>query len=447
MRPIVLASIVSLGALFGCGTAYISPSVPDDDPNVNVLVLTNDVVQQANKSPYTPKPLPAAFFRTATSDNVSSRIPDIPEPVFGRPAQSPPVVTRVPPSAPIAPYRIGVGDVVLLATATTGNTVEELAGLLASQNQRQGYTVQDDGAIALASVGPVVLGGLTLQEAQDAIFNALVSSQIDPSFTLEITQFNAQRVSVGGAVAAPRAVSITLRPLTLEDALVSAGGIQVQDQQAASIRIYRNGELFQIPLRVYLERPDVQKIRLAADDSIFVDEQFELTRAEAYFREQIALAQITQSTRAQALAELEVELTQRRAQLNEARDSFNARLAADAVDRDYVYLTGEVNNPGRFPMPFARKATLADALFGEGGLSTETSNPSQVYLLRGQDGTGQTTAYNLDFRNAANLVMATRLELRPNDVIFATEQPVTRWSRVVQQITPSLITSGAAAAN
>jgi polysaccharide export outer membrane protein len=431
----------------GCGAAYISPSIPTDDPNVDVVVLTDDVIRQANQSLYDPKPLPQAFFQTATSTNISAPAAAVPQAVFDRPAQSPTIVTRLPPSAPVVPYRIGVGDVVLLATPLGRNATEELAGLLAAQNQRQGYTVQDDGAIAIANVGSVALQGLTLQEAQDAIFNALVSSQIDPSFALEIAQFNSQRVSVGGGVAAPKAVAISLRPLTLEAALLGAGGVQVQDQSSTSIRIYRDGVLYQIPLETYLERPDVQKTRLAAGDSIFVDERLELTRAEAYFREQIALAQIRQTTRAQALAELEAELTQRRAQLDETRESFNALLAADAVARDYVYLTGEVSNPGRFPMPFARKATLADALFGEGGLSTETANPSQVYLLRGQGDAGRTTAYNLDFRNAANLVLATRLELRPNDVIFATEQPVTKWSRVVQQITPNLITSGVAAAN
>ncbi|WP_417723219.1 hypothetical protein [Salipiger sp.] len=42
-------------------------------------------------------------------------------------------------------------------------------------------------------------------------------------------------------------------------------------------------------------------------------------------------------------------------------------------------------------------------------------------------------------------MLATRLELRPNDVIFVAEQPVTRWGRVIQQITPSLITTTAAA--
>ena len=42
--------------------------------------------------------------------------------------------------------------------------------------------------------------------------------------------------------------------------------------------------------------------------------------------------------------------------------------------------------------------------------------------------------------------MATRFELRPNDVIFVAEQPVTRWNRVIQQITPSIISITASAA-
>ena len=40
---------------------------------------------------------------------------------------------------------------------------------------------------------------------------------------------------------------------------------------------------------------------------------------------------------------------------------------------------------------------------------------------------------------ATALLMATRFELRPDDVIFVAEQPVTRWNRVIDQISPSLI--------
>jgi polysaccharide export outer membrane protein len=55
-------------------------------------------------------------------------------------------------------------------------------------------------------------------------------------------------------------------------------------------------------------------------------------------------------------------------------------------------------------------------------------------------------AWHLDASNVVNMVLATRFELRPNDVVFVAEQPVTRWNRVVQQMTPSLILSGVNAA-
>ena len=104
-----------------------------------------------------------------------------------------------------------------------------------------------------------------------------------------------------------------------------------------------------------------------------------------------------------------------------------------------------MNQPGRFKLPFERQATLADALYEGGGFNTNTGDPSQIYVLRGAARGDQVTAYHLDARNVVNLVRATKLQMRPNDIIFVAEQPVTRWNRVVQQIVPSLITAGVAA--
>ena len=59
---------------------------------------------------------------------------------------------------------------------------------------------------------------------------------------------------------------------------------------------------------------------------------------------------------------------------------------------------------------------------------------------------GAVTAWQLNAKDATNFLLATRFELRPNDVVFIAEQPVTRWARVIQQITPALITSGVVAA-
>ena len=437
---------VLLFALMGCGVVYISPDVSKSDANVDVIPLTPSTVSKANASHYQAKTLPAVFFRNSGGAGTLRGAGATPEPALDKQLKPSTLPMRLPPDAPDLPYVIGVGDVILLATPTAASTVEQLSGLLAAQNSRQGYTVQDDGAIAIPDVGRINLAGLTLEDAEAQVFQSLVENQMDPSFSIEIAEFNSKRVTVGGAVVKPAVVPITLVRLTLEQALAAAGGVTTREQDYTSIRLYRDGTLYEIPLTEYLTRPKVQKTRLAAGDSIFIDTAFELDQAQAYFTEQISLAQFKQQARVQALNELNSEINIRRSVLEEERFNFQARLEADAVDRDYVYLTGEVKNPSRFAMPFGQTASLADALYSEGGLSNETANPSQVYVLRGQPGSEKIAAYNLNFQNAANLVLATKLELRPDDVIFVAEQPVTRWGRTIQQIIPSLITSGVFAA-
>lgn len=441
-----LAVIIGLGALSGCGVAYISPKVTPVDGEVRVLKLTADSVRVANGSAYRPKELPSVFFANAGGGSGLRGGGAAPPPSLDRQSRPSSLEMRVPPAVNSGPYEIGVGDVLLLATKTAGSTVEELSGLLAAQNSRQGYTVQDDGAIAIPDVGRVPVAGLTLEEAEAELFQSLVENQIDPSFSLEIAEFNSKQVSLGGALARPTVAPVTLTPLTLDAAIAMAGGINTRDMDFASIRIYRDGSLYQIPLREYLRRADLQKTRLQGGDSVFVDTEYELDRAQAYFSEQIALAQFRQQGRVQALAELNAEVGLRRAALDEARGNFRDQIELDAVERDYAYLTGELRRPSRFALPFGHTATVADALFSNDGFNNENANPSQLYVLRGSPEPGNpdlVTAWHLNGANASNMILATKMELRPNDVIFIAEQPITRWNRVLNQFVPSLITTGA----
>jgi len=429
--------------LASCGVAYVSPQV-EGDAKVRVTQLTAQTVLVANRESYQPRNLPNPFFQAAGT-GAGQRAADIaPLPSLSEQRRPSVMASRIPANSDPGPYQLGVGDVVLLATRTQGDTVEELGGLLAAQNSRQGYTIQDDGAIAVPDVGRIQLADLTLEEAETRIFQSLVESQLDPTFSLELVEFNSQRVSLGGAVGSPTVVPITLTPLHLDEALGFAGGIATPDIEFASIRIYRGGILYQIPLERYLREPALQKTRLIAGDSVFVDTEFELDRAQAYFEEQIQLGQFRQQSRAQALTQLTAEVELRRAALAEERSNFQERIALDAVERDYVYLVGEVSQPGRFVMPFERQTKLADALFDQGGFEIETGNPAQIYVLRASDDDfGAITAWHLDGSKVANLVLATQMNLVPNDLIFIAEQPVTRWNRVVQQLVPSLIISGA----
>ncbi|WP_372921996.1 polysaccharide biosynthesis/export family protein [Roseovarius sp.] len=436
MKTLALLACLSLG-LSGCGVIYFAPTVSEQatDAAVAIVPVTAAAVKTANASPYRPQQVPAVFLQTA--DDGSSGLQGIgalPDPVFT--SQTRPGMTelRLPPDRPDRPYEIGVGDVLVLATQQSARSIEELSGLLSAQNQRQGYTVQDDGAIAVPDVGRIRLAGLDLEEAEAEVFQSLVSAGLDPTFSIEVAEFNSKRATIGGAVRNPTVVPISLTPVTVQEALAAAGGVASLDTQFTTIRLYRSGTLYQIPLD-QLPGTDVE---LAAGDSIFVDTDYQLDRAQAYFEEQITLANQRQSSRLQALNQLSSEIGLRRAALNEARANFQAQLDLDAIDRDHVYLTGEVAQKGRFPLPFGRQASLADALFEQGGLISDISDPGQIYLLRG-NADGQVTAYHLNGRNTVNLLHATNMELRPNDIIFVAPQPITSWNRALNQITPSLV--------
>lgn len=429
-------------ALSGCGGIYYAPDVSDQltDANVSIVPLTAQTAAQANRSQYRPRSLPAVFFQNAGAGRGMIGAGALPDPVTQSQSRPAGIETRLPPVTPVTSYKIGVGDVLVLATARSAQSIEELSGLLASQNSRQGYTVQDDGAIAIPDVGRVQLAGLDLEAAEAEVFQSMVASQLDPTFSIEVSEFNSKRVTVGGAVRAPATLPLTLSPLTLQEAVAAAGGTTAVDPQFTAVRLYRDGTLYQVPF----EDLHTTNITLLSGDSVFVDTSFQLDQAQAYFAEQITLTQLRQNARTQALSQLQTEVTLRRDALSEARQNFQARLEADAVDRDFVYLTGEVREQGRFPLPFGRQATLADALFAQGGPLPETGNPGEIYLLRGHRD-DRVTAYHLDGRNPVNMLNATKIELRPNDIVFVSQQPVTRWNRVVQQMVPSLIVAGATA--
>lgn len=442
-----LGAMVGLGflSLAGCGVVYHSPTVNTVSPGsekVRVIDITAESLLAANQSPYQPKTLPAIFYATAGASTTTRGAGALPEPIFDGVSRPRALETRIPPARTPAPYRIGVGDVLLLATPRGGSTVEELSGILAATNSRQGYTVQDDGAVAIPQVGRVSVAGLTLDEAESNLFQRLVENQIDPTFSLEIAEFNSKKVAIGGAVSNPGVVPVTLTPLYLDEALSSAGGISAADPDVTAVRIYRDGTLYQVPMNQLYARNGLQRILLQDGDSIFVDTSFELDNAKTYFEQQITIVQARQAARNAALAELNAEFSIRRNALNEARSNFNRRLELGAEDRDYVYLTGQVAKQSRFALPFGNRAVLADAIYDTGeGFNVTVADVRQIYVLRGSEDPrefGAITAWRLNAANAANLTMATKFELRPDDVIFIAEQPVTRWNRTIQQLLPSL---------
>lgn len=448
-----LALLAALTIPSACSVIYTSPKVSKaagTNVDVREIELTPETVLLANRTAYSPRNLPKEFFTAASGGQARGfgALPDKPYVPKETPQQ---MQLRVPPETQTRPYEIGVGDVVLLATKDSGNSVEQLSGLLAAQTKRQGYTVSDDGAISIPNIGRVKIAGLTLTEAQDAIFKFLLDKQVDPAFSLEVTGFNSKKVTVGGNVRNPARIPITLNPLTLGDAVTAAGGLEVRDKEFASIRIYRDGELYQVPLQDYLARPNLQEIHLVDGDAVFVDTTYDLDRAFEFYKQEIDVIRLRDQARKDALDMLKTEFDLRRSVLDEKRSNFTAREKLGAESRDYIYLTGEVSEQNRVPLPYEQQATLADVLYGNGGFPTMTGNASNIYVLRPSANPadfGAITAWHLNARNAVNMTLATKMQMRPNDIVFIEEQPITKWGRAFQQFLPALLnTAGRAATN
>ncbi|MEC9434602.1 MAG: polysaccharide biosynthesis/export family protein [Pseudomonadota bacterium] len=520
MRVNVLLAALALG---GCGLVYTSPAVyetgsvrSDADgatTDVQVIPLTFETAAEANLDSYVPARLPDVFRPTPATPPgavalASTAMPALPAANYGGAGDVsistealPPTATQLQPPAASAevklpapseptPYRIGISDTLLVSANTQGATLDDVPSLLNAQTSRRGYIVQDDGAIAIPDVGRIRVAGSTLEEAEDAIFQALVSRGVDPSFSLEISDFNSQRVSIGGAVATPKVAPITLKPLFLSEALQLAGGVQAQDLDYTVVRLFRDGQVFQAPLRAIYGDDALRDVLLEDGDAVFVDTDYDLTQARAYFTEQLQLRDFELREREFAfrqrqaeiddvrfnitIAQFELQKAQLRQQLQqmriqgaqyeisrnaesravsaEQRSAFMSRLELGAVARDYVYVAGEVRTPRRMALPFETRKSLADMLFDNGGINTNYGDYGEIYVLRRHAApmavaAGGVSAYHLNASNVANLTTAAMFEMRPNDVIFVAEQPITTWSRVINQLTPSLLSQAAQVGN
>jgi polysaccharide export outer membrane protein len=348
-------------------------------------------------------------------------------------ARSGAVADNLPPARAPERYRIGVGDVVLHAVNSPATSVLELSALISAQSKRTGYTVQDDGTIAVPDAGRIRIVGMTLKDAESAIFQALVEAGINPSFSLEIAEFNSQQVAIGGMVGAPTLLPITLKPLRLSEALLLAGGITSTDPFATQIQIYRDGKRYHIGLGNYLSDPQLGQILLHDGDSIYVGTPYIEAEAQQNFQEELAKRD----------EEIQTAEREREAALLESdRALFEKRLAHGAIEQPYAFLAGEVGSTKQVPLSFERTLSLANVLLGGGGMTMAVSDYGQIYVLRAETDpqkAGGLTAYHLDAENAANLAVATQFQIHANDVVFVAAQPLTSWNRVISQLTPQLL--------
>jgi polysaccharide export outer membrane protein len=390
-------AILMLPLAVGCSSTVEPINLPDLSPNkelqeqfnVELSPLTFEKAKELNSQVYKRfVSRPGRSFSAAVVTE-SEIVSDIPTFSFEKPT-----------------YRLGVGDTLSFTQFIEKSTSLGGAGLItdfsklsSSENSPQNLTasstniistigrVGTDGSLLLIGVGRLEAAGREISQLRNEVRSILIRNGKAPDFQLEIDGFNSQKAFVTkdsplieDSDQSSFVMPITDQGITLRQVIAGAG-IAFNERNLTLINIQRDGQTFKFTLSdIFSEKS--QEIFIKDKDHIFI----------------------------KSLKYLDGK----------------------------VFLLGGVA-PTVVSIKPEERQSLADVLFSpRGPLEVQTAQRSAVYLLRGND---PIRAYHLDVQNPARILVANEVELRPNDVVFTAEQPISVFNRVLATILPLRILS------
>lgn len=277
-------------------------------------------------------------------------------------------------------YRIGNGDVLNITVwdypQNGGNRSEQAAG--------GGTWVDEQGHIFYPLAGKIYVRGKTLAEVQSLITQRLRRYIRNPQVDVNIAQFRSQKISVTGAVNKPGQLPITNVPMTLLDAVNLAGGFSEQANTSA-IKWTHQGVDHTISLTDIVRHGNLAQNRLLANGDI------------------VYVPPVTDAK---------------------------------------VHVMGEVGKQQTLSMG-SNGLNLTEALGMAEGLNQQSARATGVFVIRNQatqteNGIKPIALYQLNLGDASAFALGTQFKLQPDDVVYVTTAPITRWNRVMTQIVPSI---------
>jgi polysaccharide biosynthesis/export protein len=287
------------------------------------------------------------------------------------------------------PYEIGPGDILTIVVwdhpeLNLPQTVGGGDGPTGASSVAPGYTVDTNGFIQYAYIGPMKVEDLSEMGVRDALAQKLAKYVRDPQVTVRIQTYRSKRVYLDGEVKTPGVEVLNDRPMTLPEAINRAGGFTANADRS-HVAVTRSD------VTVDVDIPDMIRKGFNPDRIILQDGDL-------------------------------------------------VRVYAQTDSK--VFVVGEVERPGGVVFNNGHMS-LNEALGNAGGITQASGDASQVYVVRGRD-TGKPVVFHLDASNAAAMATADSFDLKPNDVVFVDTSALVKWSRVINLILP---TTQAAAAS
>jgi polysaccharide export outer membrane protein len=234
------------------------------------------------------------------------------------------------------------------------------------------FRVDPSGSVDLPLLGPVHAAGLTPGQFRDAVKNVAVKYISDPQISVNVAQYQSHTVSVVGAVNNP-GVHPLAGPKRLIEILSEAGGLR--PDAGSEIRITREISQGEIPL------PDARK-DLSGEFTVAILETDKLMNAGI------------------------------------PRDNIYVRPhdVISVTKADLIYVLGDVNRAGGFPLESRENASVLKAVALAQGLErTAAAKNARILRASVDGGPKKEIPVNIDRILSGK---APDVEMRANDILF-----------------------------
>ena len=387
-RYALLPLACSVGLLSGCMDS-IPQSGPDGDNVASRAATTTTAIKSSSDMPYALVQLDSTRLALLRTSSV-------------------PGTFHFTASATERSGRIGVGDVldISIFEADTGGlfTASPAATRLGNAITLPSQEVDRQGLVVVPYAGRVHAAGSTPAELAALITARLKAQALDPQVVVGFAARHSGSVSVLGDVNTSTHFCLDAGGERLLGALARAGGPRSPDYETR-VSLERGGEIGQVKLSDIMSDPS-DNIEIEAGDTLYV------SRRPDYF---IALGATGQSV--------------------------NLSL----VDRRISFGSPHL--------------TLADALARAGGLQDDRANAKEVFVFRYEQPailqamkahtnsayTPSPVVYALNLRDPSGLFYASQFDVRPEDIIYASNASSTDLLKVETLLVP-LIGAGITAA-
>lgn len=277
------------------------------------------------------------------------------------------------PRAGTGEYRIGPGDELSIHVFEH----PELSIPIGDGRTVASFRVRTDGTFEYPFVGSVPAGGRTLDTVRSDLKIRLSKFIPAPQIDVRIAEFKSQKIVVGGAVQTPNTQFLTTTPITLLEAINSAGGL-TQEADSESIIVRRKGLSYRVNLDAFLTASVSQNNPvLTGGDVVSVPKKRKLE----------------------------------------------------------AYLLGEVVSPASIDLS-ADLVSLTQALATQGGINESRADARGVFVFRRSS--GFIRVFQLDTTLPTSLVLGTAFVLEPADVVYVTKSPLQRWNDTISRILPTI---------